>query len=128
MRASELRIGNYIKARKTTTIDENVVLLDGLQFLDLMMSSNIKYFEPIPLTEQWLIDFGFKEDTDNSFVFNNLSIFLDKRFKENMYLETKESGIFGGVSWNKIDGLKLKHVHQIQNLYFALTQKELIIK
>ena len=128
MKASELRIGNYIKARKTTTIDENVVLLDGLQFLDLMMSSNIKYFEPIPLTEQWLIDFGFKEDTDNSFVFNNLSIFLDKRFKENMYLETKESGIFGGVSWNKIDGLKLKHVHQIQNLYFALTQKELIIK
>ena len=119
MDAKELRIGNYIKARKTTTIDENVVLLDGLQFLDLMMSSNIKYFEPIPLTEQWLIDFGWGCSDDGEY--------CDNTSLKNVVLMYDVNCNYFEMSLDKDEfSMKLQYVHQIQNLYHALTGKELI--
>jgi hypothetical protein len=129
MEVKELKIDNWIKYnfKMQGWNDVQVCANDfhnGFRD-DKFVSINYK---PIPLTEEWLLKFGFEKEMDGSLVLNNLAIFLDKRFKENVYLMTIEGGIFGSEVWNKLHNLKLKHVHQLQNLYFALTNEELTIK
>ena len=139
MKASDLRIGNWVldceadadesiywKVEEIQRLSENKALNQTVGVTYRRGSCWSCDVEPIPLTEEWLLKFGFKQDVDSSFVLNNTGVFLDKRFKENIYLRTKEGGRFGSEVWNKIDNLKIKHVHQLQNLYHALTQKELI--
>jgi len=70
--------------------------------------------EPIELTEEWLIKFGLKKKTIKScyWTIKNFDVDLD--------------GWFG---FNKmVAPVPLKYVHQLQNLYFALTGNELTIK
>jgi hypothetical protein len=133
MEAKELRIGNYVHHNKGWSYrccdgdfdfiwNESDWHALGECTLDL---SNIK---PIILTEYWLVKFGFKKEMDGSWVLNNLAIFLDKRIKENVYLMIIEGGVFGSELWNELQNLKLKHVHQLQNFIFALTNQELTIK
>ena len=66
---------------------------------------------PIPLTEEWLLRFGFKKGV-KYWSYNG----FDVDFKE----------WFG---FNKMVAKSpLKHVHQLQNLYFSITGEELTIK
>jgi hypothetical protein len=83
------------------------------------------FFIPIPLTEEWLLKFGFKKDLDGSFVFGLLSMFKDKRLKQNVYIYTESTQSLSDGQWVVINDLKLQYVHQLQNLYFALTGEEL---
>lgn len=76
-------------------------------------------FSPIPLTEEWLVKFGFKKDS-NPFaggVFD--SPIMGNHIDYN-------SGIFTyrNYSTSLIDIL---YTHQLQNLFFALTGSELTI-
>jgi hypothetical protein len=118
MRAEELRIGNYAQ------LDGGIECIDVYDLLDIV-SDNFIVCNPIPLTEEWLLKFGFKKDVDGSFAKNDISIFLDKRFKTNLYLQTNESD--RKFNWFGFE-CKIKYVHQLQNLYFALTGEELTIK
>jgi len=113
MKASELRIGNY------------VYFEDELLKFDFEMGWNFDYIKPIPLTEEWLLKFGFKKDLDGSFVFGLLSMFKDKRLKQNVYIYTESTQSLSDGQWVVINDLKLQYVHQLQNLYFALTNEEL---
>jgi hypothetical protein len=76
---------------------------------------NIKDYTPIPLTEQWLIDFGFE------------NVSLGEWEKENILLDNEytDKGIWNIVEESQCLTINVKHVHQLQNLYFALTGKEL---
>ena len=93
--AKELRIGNLLQCAGSDNYFE--VTADDLQIIDTGSSKA----KPIPLTEDWLLKFGLKK----GFVF-----FIDKEF--NLF--------FRG---NFI--IELRSVHQLQNLYFGLTGKEL---
>ena len=107
MRAEELRIGNYLE-------DDigNVITLDR-NALPFIVTKWIKCHHSIPLTEEWLLKFGFEklEGWDDTFFFqlNNIQI-ADYN-----------------VSGYDYDGFNIKHIHQLQNLYFALTGEELTI-
>lgn len=70
----------------------------------------VSYLEPIPLTEDWLIKFGFKDSqkTEGHLLFNWYSDHI---------------GIKGMLGMVK--PYKCRYVHQLQNLYFALTGEEL---
>jgi hypothetical protein len=68
------------------------------------------HVEPIPLTEEWLVKFGFKPLVKD-WQIKGLIIHARKR---------------GFVVNNRIPILKT--VHQLQNLYFALTGEELTLK
>jgi hypothetical protein len=128
MKAIELRIGNWVIDGDG---DENQVE----EICPYSCGKNdfrwdwLKSVEPIPLTKEWLFRFGFSE--------------YKKKYKKtikNIFLISESNGI--GVCYNKIDEdyeiwllncdyeLKfmprwVKHVHQLQNLYFALTGEEL---
>ena len=73
-----------------------------------------KVINPIPLTEEWLIKFGFTHPM------------LSCWFK----IEHLEVYIQDNIVWYDVpsDCLEIKHVHQLQNLYFALTNEELKLK
>ena len=117
MNAHELRIGNYILKN------------DKLHYCSWMTIRDIKTqsieeddkFEPIPLTDEWLLKFGFEKikseyDVAECFDFLNGILYLDMA-NQICYLLSSEFGINCPES-----------VHQLQNLYFALTGEELTIK
>ena len=119
MKASELRIGNLVNSESCFT---NKLTLYNL--IQIEMNPNHPY-KPIPLTEEWLLKFGFK-DSQNMY---------DNRWETEDGFEIEIQGkdyaycIWGGEDAPATTHFigHCQHVHQLQNLYFALTGEELII-
>ena len=119
MNAQELRIYNYV--RNSITGGEFAVNADEIRRIYLNRYSVI---EPIPLTEEWLLKFGFERhhsDYSNSVIYIK-DVPNNNEFKWGVYPLELGSGFIINKSKN------LKYVHQLQNLYFALTGEELTIK
>lgn len=111
MEAKELRTGNYVEHQ----LSKDVIIINGADIFHLSGGMDDDIFQPIPLTEEWLLKFGFENHMDSEYT---ISISGDK-----FYLY-KLDRIF---SLNIGRGLVVRYVHQLQNLYFALTNKELKI-
>ena len=112
LKASELRIGNWFKQSYT----------DGyyqIGWEEIKDTINGEKRTPIPLTEQWLIDFGLKDYCELTDLVT-IELKYNKGYGVNIWI--------GGQDWigekeiNHID-----YVHQLQNLYFALTEQELTL-
>jgi hypothetical protein len=125
MKANELRIGNWVYIPQTKTNEQIGVIEENGRFLTKGYKtsySSIECSRPIPLTEEWLLRFGFEDDRDNLMVLRKdvFEFFFDKK------------DICGVNLYEKWDGNFLcgdiQYVHQLQNLYFALTGEELILK
>jgi hypothetical protein len=80
----------------------------------------IQSFQPIHLTEEWLLKFGFDKKVGSQTTYFKKSYFP-------FFLHTK-AGKWSLSYNNEYDDGEIKHVHQLQNLYFALTGEELTIK
>jgi len=116
MKASELRIGNYVQAKSLEKyIYESPVLINEGYFE--MILNNLIDIKPIPLTEDWIVRFGFKKNKYGYYVNNTIHFLIG---------ETDETlgKIILAVNLDKT--VIVEHVHQLQNLYFALTGQELI--
>tara|TARA_R110000796_G_scaffold220326_1_gene336434 strand:- start:65 stop:484 length:420 start_codon:yes stop_codon:yes gene_type:complete len=89
-------------------------------------------FDPIPLTEEWLLSFGFEQmsswgDIDGWWVSLSIQETINK-FGISFHRETNFMEFYydhGGLGQQEIE---IKYVHTLQNIYFALTSKELTIK
>jgi hypothetical protein len=102
MEAKELRIGNYVKEMS------NVTQVSCWDFEKARLNNNeyeMPWLQPIPLSEEWIA----------------------KDYKENVFWSNFSQDNEGYFLW--VGGYKvyIKHVHQLQNLYFALTGEELEI-
>jgi hypothetical protein len=143
MEAQELRTGNYL--RTTTQHREGFVvgiipkidwLKDDVGIIihtksDQNEECDINYecnvLEPIPLTEEWLIKLGLKYITNNgSYAINIRDNDDDDDFGELCLYDNLEVWLSLIDDSYRINHIKF--VHQLQNLYFALTGKELEIK
>ena len=131
MKKTDLRIGNLAGIKETALhadgcnhseaiFEIEEIKKDVVQFKGYHANEYYKDLNPIPLTEQWLLDFGF-EYNDYHYEKGLLSILLagSKYYHKN-----------GRVYFNswRIMEMQPEYVHQLQNLYFALTQEELILK
>ena len=115
MKANELRLNNYVNNCG------EIITVDGIDDIDVFNKNigeiPLHSFQPIPITEQWLVDFGFEKtewDNNNSFrkmIGNNDYAIV---FYSNCICE------IGDIIVKEID-----FVHQLQNLFFALTGTEL---
>ena len=111
MKANELRIGNLVYL---TDKDKVWEILDGHEIDEC---DDNPLVQPIPLTEEWLLKFGFEKTMSWTYVKD-----LVGNLKLVYYLGEKGWSI-GFKSYS--DFPNLKYVHQLQNLYFALTGEEL---
>ena len=130
MTAQEVRIGNLtnfgivyeIQQDKFYVIDEN----------DSSVCSSWAQITPIPLTEEIIERLGFEffdyqPIDDEDFIYKDYKIQKGK----SSYYSCCDCGENGwdfclNVSWaDQIYLSKVLYVHQLQNLYFALTQTEL---
>ena len=94
-------------------------------------------FEPIELTEEWLIKFGaFKHELKGQYGYKYFFPMLDYIYVIERDFNKHQSHFFG-IQYTDCEGIEdqvfnfsfdLKYVHQLQNLYFALTGNELTIK
>jgi len=119
MKAEELRIGNYAMFNYKIQGFEQILIC----FNDFKngLENNFELYQPIPLTEEWIIKLGFSYLADAQYWidFKNMMFNWDKEVGLYLYIQTQE---------DSIDLTHIKHVHQLQNLYFALTGEELTIK
>jgi hypothetical protein len=119
MKANEFRIGNYHFYHIEDPLDERKEWdeVTQIEWDDLRLLSEFKdnpEFRPIPLTEEWLLKFGFHE-------------IIDGNLRKGMLIVTKGSKGELTVTIRMIMIKTIKHVHQLQNLYFALTGEELTL-
>jgi hypothetical protein len=127
MKAEELRFGNYLieidhNEEEELTKVFGVIMgvinplvnedYNGGAFGQKKYYQGCKY-KPIPLTEDWLLKLGFEE--------MNLHLNWKKR-NHQMILN---DGVFR--IWLNGYNKEIKYVHQLQNLYYALTGEELTI-
>lgn len=127
MNAQELRIGNLVyygvKVVPIKSIHtESILRAEVSVYIEL--NENLRHYcvnidevTPIPLTEQWLLDFGFEKTMAWTYAIN-----LMGDIKLVYYLG--EKGFSIGFK-NYSDFSNLKYVHQLQNLFYALTGQEL---
>ena len=126
MKASELRIGNLLEFRNY--IQPHKIITVGCRFFSSASVDNVKiadfeinhYHSPIPLTEEWLLKFGLDYTSEKDYYYLAFTI-------KDLLFETASS--MDGFTYNLSCGnqINIKHVHQLQNLYFALTGEELTI-
>jgi len=115
MKASELRIGNLVKIN-------GIELALTSDLFCLVVDGQTAPPEPIPLTEELLLKFGFSKSNDYLYLeFKNGNISFNDELKNGVSLCVGEYCTRGSEFDNII------YVHQLQNLYFALTNDELII-
>jgi len=127
MEAKELRIGNYLKTDRECQDDyvEVVEIYNENYFCTCSAGLNYQkeHVKPIPLTEEWLVRFGFEIDFYGGQ--GNVTYYAKKgKFK----LYSIEDDKSYQYDWTKNMFVMIKNVHQLQNLYYSLTQKELIWK
>jgi hypothetical protein len=122
MDARELRIGNCIKIGNIVTLVEGVSTWDNLIQNSNFAERHITEFEPIPLTEEWLLKFGFNKISDSYGINISISSYILTTVALLYSIDIfKKTNVYYGL-------IEIKHVHQLQNLYFALTGEELTIK
>jgi hypothetical protein len=122
MKAEELRIGNlvlipYNKSNKQEGFFEATISQIG----DFGAYIKPEDYEPILLTEEWLLKFGFIDLTERCGLKVMFSI-----INKHIHINT-ETMSYCEIDYeqNIIDIIRVEHVHQLQNLYFALTGEEL---
>jgi hypothetical protein len=116
MLARELRIGNLTSMGIVYLIEDDIFRVKNNEGDSL--KNTFADIQPIPLTEEWLMKLGFIKKNGYGFIKKDL-------FGNLFYsVETKEHFIF---QYHELR-IKIEYVHQLQNLYFALTGEELIFK
>jgi hypothetical protein len=122
MKANELRIGNYVKYygnSKTYKIDgiNTDAEIWGNQGYIRSGSAKISIdaIKPIPITEEWLLKFGLLKSGSVFFIDDYYIIFRENNIQELGF----------DVDYGFYVLAEFEYVHQLQNLIFALTGKEL---
>lgn len=131
-----LMIGNYVWDNYSGYME--VSLIDSVnESIDLRKNKTlpsgryiIEDIEPIPLTEEWLEKFGFDKGTSEDG--EDVMIYLNSHWKfileyYNFCQPSEDNGYYLIEYLGQLE-IQIKHIHQLQNLYFALTSEELTIK
>lgn len=120
---NELRIGNWVLFPNVFAEFDQRPIESGEE-----IDRHAHGLNPIPLTEEWLLKFGFEISTlSNGVKFIYLNYFLSLVICEScsgmhLVLSRYENGSLVDFA------VRVHYVHQLQNLFFALTGKELELK
>lgn len=156
MQSKELRVGNLVYMFGIKTIDSilktptgnykvelNEKRKNGISVSEMCLINSLE-LEPILTTEEWLLKFGFYKLTpikSEHWYIIRYGLQLDLcmqpywfefHFPKSGYQQTSEHEIILKSHVNNDNQIKIKwgeiHIHELQNLYFALTGEELELK
>jgi hypothetical protein len=140
MKATELRIGNYVHIDYPLGEDGKLIKISPFHLTEMLqceIAETKHNYIPIPLTEEWLLKFGFEKEESkpstkhhnyfSKYISDYKYCFTYAEFREDfgVYIEYTDS------SDPNDDGIKypfcfgIKYVHQLQNLFYSLTGTEL---
>lgn len=133
IKVNELRIGNLVYflgnvheiegISKRLRPDVGHFQLSGIEY-----SQKGFHLKPIPLTEEWLVKFGFIEHEVVKCLYNKthngFEIDITIEGDNVLSVQLSSTNISGAYPNKEL----FKYVHQLQNLYFALTGEEFTIK
>lgn len=131
MKASEFRINNLLQDSNTgsllivSELSNNTIIYSVLDRDKYPLPNGWKA-EPIPITEEWLERFGFERKEGRwtwiKIIYNEETTLPTtlQLWSGNDYVSVCRAGI-GAMD------CPCEHVHQLQNLYFALTGQELSV-
>ena len=153
MKAESLRIGNWVEYfGKNKQIDgiKSMSTKEGYAVeiisTDIHGNSISEYspldslsLKPIPLTEEWLLRFGFESDNYELHETYLIDISRPERYDHDSYLkilvmdddcyvDISEKEIHPDTIENNVNLKQIQYVHEVQNLYFVLTGEELKLK
>jgi hypothetical protein len=140
MQSIELRLGNYIYQTKggismpsgpaIKVLSIGIFEIEHCFFneipaqIEIWTKTETRYLTPIQLTEEWLLKFGFEKHGDcdaypkGYYSHGNLQVNLDDQFSPAISDPEGNAHYIGN---------SCEYVHQLQNLYFALTGEELLL-
>lgn len=151
MKPNELRINNRV------IVDGEILVVESIDNFGINKSSNLYFevnyyngyfdteitnnsrnsaikvvnIEPIPLTEEWLLKFGFKNYLDGGYSSDEAErvIYSLNGFQ----ISIEEDGLI--YEWIEVEdnyysckGKEFKFVHKLQNFYYESKDQELIIQ
>jgi hypothetical protein len=116
MEARELRLGNYIQDELGSV--EQVESLNSYGGEEINEDTVTGLYEPIFLNAEWLLKFGFQPSGTSWLIDLENIVFDVQSIEEKYYLNSEGLPFSTGF----------KYVHQLQNIYFALSGEELTIK
>ena len=130
MEAKELRLGNYINYLGVATIVESIA---GIEQSYVATKSSgimpINSFNPIPLTKEWLLKFGFQRHDQGSvsaqFSYGTNPVTQDYLIYLKWIKDYENDYHLNGFPFYQNGYFEIKHVHQLQNLIFTLCGEEL---
>ncbi|MEW7221957.1 hypothetical protein [Elizabethkingia anophelis] len=112
MNPAEIRIGNYVYYAGILCKVEELTIGGYLQTDGI--TAPLSAFNPVEITEEWILKFGFE---------HKAIIYI-----KGMVLRLVDKCLVGGFEDNEYGiehEVKINYVHQLQNLFYALTSEEL---
>ena len=136
MNAKELRIGNFVYNSAFGSVE--VCKVESITKLGIAYDSesrngtcSIDNVKPIPLTEEWIVKFGFNCINKPKMAFK---LYHNNENADFSSLILKEVGnnpiwVYAGNNRYTINPftVEIKYVHQLQNLFFFLAGRELTV-
>lgn len=127
MNCKELRIGNFIlwrdKIQRVRYVFDDTIVCDELD-----AERSITEFEPVKLDRKNIRNLGLKLYRGNRWYLPGpRELFIRYETYKNIWPE-KEKGYLLIGAWEGFNSIPIKYVHQLQNLYFALTGQELELR
>lgn len=142
--STELKIGNIVKP----DWNEDFIKVSAKHIVEQHQSdiAKSKYLEPILITKEWLLKLGFIEIEDNSYI--NGFRYIKQVIGNHDDIATQgidRNGVWmdgiGTYNWSKTGELVVNtlcrgnycansciHVHELQNLYFSISGKNILIE
>ena len=125
MKANELRPENVINYQFYKTLKQGFVttVSPPVVVIDHSFKMKEENLIGVPLTEEWLLKFGF-ELRDGKYykgkylIEDGISQYFNNGYSFRITIDNQ----------NSTHASSVKYVHQLQNLYFALTGQELELK
>ena len=130
MKANELRIGNLVYFNHCdydifTPMKINYTQNPNLLGLEMVTVNRIEYnnIKPIPLTNEYLFKLGFEKISG----WDDQVYYREKDWRKKGYSFFELQLNNKGFIFTDFNNIIIESVHQLQNLFFALTNNELTL-
>lgn len=124
MKTNELRLGNLVQFSLVITkgiYEVSAIRSNQIGVIGLTFEYKISEFQPIPLTEEWLVRFGFqkREGSTSNEWWNGINEVTKDWLVD--ITQMNDDGTFFYRNGKHV----INYVHELQNLHFVLAGEEL---